>query len=88
MKITVEIDENEILEGAKAVVVKSVADGILSEYRGHERYTYRQVIKECVREAIKGDIDNLSERAVAAASTSIENRAIKKLMNQMLEDKK
>ena len=87
MEITITIDDDEILEEAKKVIIEDIASRMLSQFRGStERYCYRTVIKECVREVIKSDIDNLSDRAVTAASKSIENRAVKKLIAQ-LEDK-
>jgi hypothetical protein len=41
------------------------------------------MIKQIVRECIRGDIENLSDRAVAAAAKSIENRAVKKLIEKL-----
>lgn len=85
MKIVVEISDDEILEAAKSLVAEKVANDIFGEYRSG-KYCYRNAIKEIVREVIKGDIDNLSERAVAAASKSIENKAVKKMMEKIMED--
>jgi len=85
MKLEIEIDENEILEEAKKLIVESIAGKMLNEYRNtHERYCYRNVIKECVREVIKNDIDNLSERAIKAASVSITNKGLKKVSTEEL----
>ena len=54
-------------------------------YHGwHEGYVYRKEIKEIVREVIKADIDNLSKRAVDAASKSIENKALKKFADSLV----
>lgn len=86
MKVTVDISDEEIMEEAKRLITEKIAERIRGEYMNSERYCYRNVIKECVREAIKQDIDNLSDRAVMAASKSIENRAVKKLLSK-LEDK-
>lgn len=86
MKITIDIDDAEIIEAAKQKAIEDISDRMLNEFRHtSEKYCYRTAIKECVREVIKKDIDNLSERAVAAASKSIENRAVKKLLSK-LED--
>ena len=85
MKVTVEISDEEIMEEAKRMITEKISERIRAEYMNSERYCYRNVIKECVREAIKQDIDNLSDRAVMAASKSIENRAVKKLLSK-LED--
>ena len=87
MEITVDIDENEILCEAKRIVAENIARRILDEYHNSsERYCYRNVIKECVREVIKSDINNLSDRAVKAASVSIANKALKKKLEKIMED--
>ena len=81
MKIELEIDEKEILDGAVAIVTSEVAKKILGEAYGSR--VYRDEIKKVVRECIRGDIENLSDRAVAAAAKSIENRAVKKLIDKL-----
>ena len=86
MKLTLEIPEDEILERAKEICAERVAKELYSTY-GEGRY-YRNTIKEIVREVIRADIDNLSERAVSAASKSIENRAVKKLLDKLGDDGK
>lgn len=84
MKITVEIDEQEIFDAAMKIVAEKVAKEILGKYRGSENYCYRKAIKEIVREVIKSDIDNLSDRAVQAASVSIANKGLKKISAEEL----
>ena len=83
MKIEIEINENDILEEAKKIVAEKVAKGILENYTS-SGYCYRHAIKDVVREVIKSDIDNLSDRAVKAASTSITNKAFKKIGTEEL----
>lgn len=85
MKIVVDIDEDELMEQVKQIVSEKIASRILDEYHNSsERRCYRNVIKECVREAIKSDIDNLSDRAVKAASVSITNKGLKKVSTEEL----
>lgn len=84
MKIEFEIDEKEILDGAVAIVTSELAKKILSE--GYAGRVYRDMIKQIVRECIRGDIENLSDRAVAAAAKSIENKAVKKMINKLVEE--
>ena len=80
MKLTIEIDNDEITELVKEMVAKRVAKEILEQYHDHRSsYCYHNAIKEAVREAIKKDIDNLSDKAVQAASVSITNKAFKKM---------
>ena len=83
MKITIEIPDEEIREAIK----ERVADKMAAEfYKGwHAGHEYRRDIKEVVREVIKDDKDNLADRAVAAAAKSIENSAVKKMLDQIAE---
>lgn len=87
MQVKIDIPEAEIYEASKEIVAKAVADRLLGEYYTSEKYCYRKVIKEIVRDVIKEDKESLENRAVAAASASIENKAIKKLMAQLTGDK-
>lgn len=85
MKIELELPDGEILEMAKRIAAEHIADTMIkNEYGGS--YAYRKTIKEIVREVIRSDIDNLSDRAVSAAAKSIENRAVKKMMTKILEE--
>ena len=84
MKIEIELPDEEIFEMAKQIAAKHIADTMIErEYGGS--YAYRKTIKEIVREVIRSDIDTLSDRAVKAAAKSIENRAVKKMMDKMME---
>ena len=83
MKITVEIPDEEL----KEMVMQNIADRIATNmYHGwHEGYVYKKEIKEVIREYIKDDIDNLSERAITAAAKSIENRSLKKIADSLVK---
>lgn len=84
MKYVIEINEDEIMEEVKHNLVQKISERLFGEYGNSERYCYRNVIKDCVREAIKSDIDNLSDRAVEAASVSIVNKGLKKVSAEEL----
>lgn len=83
MKIEIEIPDEEL----KAMVEEKLSDRIAQHmYNGwHEGYVYHKEIKEVVREFIKKDIDNLSDRAVTAAAKSIENRSLKKIADSLVK---
>lgn len=83
MKIEIEIPDEEL----KAMVSEKLSERIAKNmYHGwHEEYVYKKEIKEVVREYIKNDIDNLSERAVTAAAKSIENRSLKKIADSLVK---
>ena len=83
MKITVEIDDKEIETEVKRIVTEEIAKSILKN-RTTDGYIYRRMIKDAIRETIKADIDNLSDRAVEAASVSIANKGLKKVSTEEL----
>lgn len=82
MKIEFEFDDDELREAVKEVIIETMRKRIVGQAFGEGRM-YRDFTKQAVREAIRGDIDNLSNRAVAAAAKSIENRAVKKLIDKL-----
>lgn len=83
LKIEIEISDEEL----KAIVSDKISEKIARNmYDGWlEGRVYRKDIKEIVREVIKADIDNLSDRAVAAAAKSIENRSLKKIADSLVK---
>lgn len=85
MKIVIEISDEEIMEEVRDKVSTMIANEFHSEWRNSTNYCYHHVIKDVVRDVIKQDKDNLSDRAVAAAAKSIENSAVKKMLNQIAE---
>ncbi len=84
MKITIDIEEEEIIEQAKSIAAEQIAKTLLGYYR--DGTAYRQLIKEIVREVIKADKKNLEDRAVAAAAKSLKKDAIKKLLAEETEE--
>lgn len=85
MKITVNIDDQELIEAAKEVAIRRIADDISGGFRAGN--IYKNAVKECIREVIKQNIDDLSSRAVTAASKAIENKAaIKKMFDKVLTE--
>lgn len=78
MTVTVNVQDEEIIQMAKEIVAKRIADDMLEEWHSPS-IGYRRIIKEVVREVIKADKENLSDRAVKAAAKSIENLAVKSM---------
>ena len=83
MKITIEIPDEELETMVKEKLSERIAQHMYNGW--HEGYVYRKEIKEIVRELIKSDIDNLSDRAVTAAAKSIENRSLKKIADSLVK---
>ena len=84
MKITINIDDQELFEAAKEVAIRRIADDIFSGFRAGN--IYKNAVKECIREAIRQNIDDLSDRAVTAAAKTIENKAMKKMLDKVLNE--
>lgn len=84
MEITVEIDEDKLEKMVMETLASDIAKRMMSEFHTGEKYCYHRVIKDVVREVIKKDIDNLSDRAIKAASTSITNKGLKKISTEEL----
>ncbi len=89
MKITIEIDEEEIKRETEDLIKQRIANKFEQEmYQGGSRkmsYIYHNMIKECIRYVLKENIEDISERATKAAATTIANRAIKKSAKEMME---
>lgn len=84
MKFQIEISDEEVKEMAKRLLADKLVQGIDS---GHGfGWTYRKDVKEVVRDVLKERMDDLSNRAVQAASKSIENRAVKKLLDKLMDE--
>lgn len=84
MKITVNIDDQELIEVAKEVAIRRIADDIFSGFRAGN--IYKNAVKECIREVIRQNIDDLSNRAVTAAAKTIENKAMKKMLDKVMNE--
>lgn len=83
MKITIDIPDEEIEKLVAEKLSDHIAERLLEREWTGEAHIYRKVIKEVVREIIKSDMDNLSDRAVNAAAKSIETKGVKKLMGKL-----
>lgn len=85
MKINIELTDEEIKDAVLQIVAQQTARKMDSEYGSSVQYVTRKEVKAVIRELLKERMDELADRAVDAASKSIENRAVKKLLKK-LED--
>lgn len=86
MKLAIELTDEEIKEAVLGIVAKRTAEAMDSEYGSSIKYVTRKEVKAVIRELMKERMDELSDRAVSAAAKSIENRAVKKLLDRISED--
>ena len=89
MKITIEIPDEELREAVKYELVRDAVKEVETELWekswGTSRYLrmYDKAITEGVRALLKEHIEELSNRAVRAAATSIHNKGVKKLLTEL-----
>lgn len=86
MKIEIELTEAEIKEAVLDIIAHDYAKALDSDYNNAVKYVTRKEIKEVIRDLLRERMDEYAELAVKAASKSIENRAVKKLLNKLEEE--
>ena len=89
MKITIEVDNEEIEKNVTDLVSSQLAQELYKELRGSRgdslTYRYHVEVRKIIREVMKENYDALAKEAVAAAAKSIENRALKEKIRSVLE---
>ena len=89
MKIEIEIPDEELREAVKCALVRDAVEEIETDIWerswGTSRYMrmYDKAITEGIRSLLKEHIEDISNRAVKAAATSIHNKGIKKLLTEL-----
>lgn len=86
MKIAIELTDEEIKDAVLQIVAKHVASDMDAEYGSSIKYVTRKEVKAVIREVLKERMDEYADLAVKAASKSIENKAVKKLIDQLNEE--
>ena len=86
MKITIDIDEQEIAEAVKELVIKNAVENIEQDiYGGRGSYSkrvYVDAIKDAVRETVKKHADDIINRAVDAGGLYIGKKGLKKMIDE------
>ena len=87
MKITIEIDEEEVAEAVKETVVRNavkyVEDKLYkTEYANYDRRIYHEAIKQAVRETVKNNAENIIDRSTAYAGEYIGKKGLKKMIDE------
>lgn len=85
MKIEIELTDAEIKEAVLDIIANDYAKRLDAE-RSTVKYVTRTEIKEVIRGLLRERMDEYAELAVNAASKSIENRAVKKLLAKLEEE--
>ena len=85
MKIEIELADAEIKEAVLGIIAHDYAERLNAE-RSTVKYVTRKEIKEVIRDLLRERMDEYAELAVNAASKSIENRAVKKLLAKLEEE--
>ena len=92
VNITIEIPDEELREAVKCALVRDAVEQIETDLWekswGTSRYMrmYDKAITEGIRSLLKEHIEDLSNRAVKSAATSIQKKGIKKLLTELSEE--
>lgn len=90
MKITIEVDNEEIEKNVTDLVSNQLAQELYKELRGSRgdslTYCYYIEVRKIIREVLKENYDALAKEAVSAAAKSIENKALKEKIRAALEE--
>lgn len=78
MKLTIEINEEELQEAVIAIIARNVA-------QTNWKYMTREALKDAVKEVVYADKENLMERCVERASTELTKKGLPRLLDKMME---
>ena len=86
MKITIDIDEQEIAGSVKELVIKNAVENIEHDIYGgrgsYSKHVYVDAIKDAVRETVKKNTDDIINRAVDAGGLYIGKKGLKKMIDE------
>jgi hypothetical protein len=86
MKIAIEIDEQEVADEVKALIIRNAVKKIEEDlyhdpYGNINRRVYKDGITEAVRETVKKHFDDIVNRAVDYAGEYIGKKGLKKMID-------
>lgn len=86
MKITIDIDEREVVEAVKELIIKNAVKDIEYDIYGgrgsYSKHIYVDAIKDAVRETVKKHADDIINRAVDAGGLYIGKKGLKKMIDE------
>lgn len=86
MKITIDIDEQEIAKEVKELVLKNAVEEVEHYIYGGKGYYNRDIyidsIKAAVRETVKKHAEDIINRAVDAGGLYIGKKGLKKMIDE------
>ena len=86
MKITIDIDEREVAEAVKELIIKNAVKDIENDIYGgrgcYSKHVYVDAIKDAVRETVKKHTDDIINRAVDAGGLYIGKKGLKKMIDE------
>ena len=86
MNIMVEIDEHEIAEKAKEIVIQNAVEQIEKDvygesYNHYHKHVYVDAIKDAARETVKKNAEAIIDRGVTYAGEYIGKKGLKKMID-------
>jgi len=86
VKITIEINEQEVADAVKELIIKNAVEDIENDIYGgrgsYSKHVYVDAIKDAVRETVKKHADDIINRAVDAGGLYIGKKGLKKMIDE------
>jgi len=86
VKITIDIDEEEVADAVKELIIKNAVEDIKNDIYGgrgsYSKHVYVDAIKDAVRETVKKNADDIINRAVDAGGLYIGKKGLKKMIDE------
>lgn len=83
MKITVEIQDDEIKQEVFNLLTRRLADEIFTDRWNYDERSYRQMLKDGVNAILKEHADEVVDRCIPQAAEYIGKKGVKKFVDMM-----
>ena len=83
LKITIEINEEEIRQEVFSILTRRLADQIFSDRLTMDEVIYRKALKDGVNAMLKEHSQEIINACIPQASSYIGKKAVKKIMDQI-----
>lgn len=86
MKITIEIQDDEIKQEVFNLLTRRLADEIFTDRWNYDERSYRRMLKDGVNAILKEHADEVVDRCIPQAAEYIGKKGVKKFVDMMGEE--
>lgn len=83
MKITIEIQDDEIKQEVFSLLTHRLADEIFTDRWNYDERSYRRMLKDGVNAILKEHADEVVDRCIPQAAEHIGKKGVKKFVDMM-----